>query len=207
MLDELISSINLIINQTKNNSSILTVILLIPWLFFIVSQFIERKILLLGIIPRHIRGLPGIFFAPLLHANFNHIFFNSIPLVVLSNFILINGLYYYLVVTITITVLSGFAIWCFAKPGLHVGASGLITGYWGFLVSNIYQNGTLTTIILGIICIYYFAGIFLGIFPREKGVSWEAHLFGLLAGLATSYLFELYPNYLELIIMKLSNIF
>lgn len=77
--------------------------------------------------------------------------FNSIPLVVLSNFILINGLNYFLVVTVMITILSGIAIWCFAKPGLHVGASGLITGYWGFLVSNIYQKGTLTTIILGII--------------------------------------------------------
>jgi membrane associated rhomboid family serine protease len=92
-----------------------------------------------------------------------------------------------------ITVLSGIAIWCFAKPGLHIGASALITGYWGFLISNIYQNGTLTTIILGLLSLYYFAGIFLGIFPREKGVSWQGHLFGLLAGLATSYIYKLYP--------------
>ncbi|MBI2785807.1 MAG: rhomboid family intramembrane serine protease [Legionella longbeachae] len=199
MLDELYNSLNLIISQTQNNFSILEVILLIPWLFFFVSQFIFRKILLLGIIPRRIRGLPGILFAPLLHANFNHIFFNSIPLVVLSNFILINGLYYFLVATLMITVFSGILIWCFAKSGLHVGASGLITGYWGLLVSNIYQSGTLTTLILGLISLYYFAGIFFGIFPREKGVSWEAHLFGLLSGLATSYLLGLYPNYLHIV--------
>jgi membrane associated rhomboid family serine protease len=205
MLDELYNSLNLIITQTQNNSSILAVILLIPWSLFFVSRFINRKILLLGIIPRRIRGLPGIFFAPLLHANFNHIFFNSIPLLVLSNFILIDGLYYYLVVTVIITVLSGIAIWCFAKPGLHVGASGVITGYWGFLVSNIYQNGTLTTLILGIISLYYFAGIFLGIFPREKGISWEAHLFGLLAGLATSYLLKIYPNYLQIMPIVSNN--
>ncbi|WP_131779407.1 rhomboid family intramembrane serine protease [Legionella bozemanae] len=198
MLEELNNSLNWIISQTKNNIPILEIILLIIWLFFFASLFF-RNILLLGIIPRRVYGLPGILFAPLLHANFNHIFFNSIPLVVLSNFILINGLSYFLVVTIMITVLSGIAIWCFAKPGLHIGASGLITGYWGFLVSNIYQSGTLTTIILGIICIYYFAGIFFGIFPKEKGVSWEAHLFGLLAGLATSYLFAMYPNYLQII--------
>lgn len=198
MLEELNNSLNWIISQTKNNIPILEIILLIIWLFFFASLFF-RKILLLGIIPRRVYGLSGILFAPLLHANFNHIFFNSIPLVVLSNFILINGLSYFLVVTIMITVLSGIAIWCFAKPGLHIGASGLITGYWGFLVSNIYQSGTLTTIILGIICIYYFAGIFFGIFPKEKGVSWEAHLFGLLAGLATSYLFAMYPNYLQII--------
>lgn len=198
MLEELNNSLNWIISQTQNNIPILEIILLIIWLFFFAGLF-YKKILWLGIIPRRVYGLAGILFAPLLHANFNHIFFNSIPLVVLSNFILINGLSYFLVVTIIITVLSGIAIWCFAKPGLHIGASGLITGYWGFLVSNIYQSGTLTTIILGIICIYYFAGIFFGIFPKEKGVSWESHLFGLLAGLATSYLFAMYPDYLQII--------
>lgn len=199
MLEELNNSLNVILTQTKNNSFILMAILLIPWFFFCLNPLTNKKILLLGIIPRKIRGLPGILFAPLLHANFNHIFFNSIPLVVLSNFILINGLNYFLLVTVMITVLSGLAVWCFAKPGLHVGASGLITGYWGFLVSNIYQNATLTTLILGLISIYYFAGIFFGIFPREKGVSWESHFFGLLAGLAISYLLKLYPSLLQMV--------
>lgn len=193
MINELMDSLNLIITQTHNNMKILGVILLIPWCVFFITHFINSRILLLGIIPRQIRGLPGIIFAPLLHANFNHIFFNSIPLLVLSNFILIDGLHYYLVVTIMITLLSGLAIWCCAKPGLHIGASALITGYWGFLICNIYQNGTLTTLILGLLSLYYFAGIFLGIFPREKGVSWQGHLFGLLAGIATSYILELYP--------------
>lgn len=73
MLEELNNSLELIIIQTQNNSSILTIILLIPWCFFLISHFIYRRILLLGIIPRHIRGLPGIF-APVLHADFNHIF-------------------------------------------------------------------------------------------------------------------------------------
>lgn len=87
-----------------------------------------------------------------------------------------------------ITILSGTLIWLFAKTGVHIGASALITGYWGLLVSDILQQGTVTAIILGIISLYYFAGIFFGIFPSKKGVSWEGHLFGLLAGFATSYL-------------------
>ncbi len=189
MLEDLNSSLNLIIIQTQKNLPDLALILLIPWLIFIFTR-INKSILLLGIIPRHLIGLPGIIFAPLLHLDFNHLFFNSIPLIVLSNFILINGLHYYLAATFLITVLSGVGIWLFAKPGLHIGASALITGYWGLLVSNIYQNGTLTTIILGAVSLYYFAGIFLGIFPNKRGVSWEGHLFGLLAGLATSYLFS-----------------
>lgn len=188
MLQELIISINIIKIQIQNNLELLGIILLIPWCFYFISSCISKRILLLGIIPRHLLGLPGIIFAPVLHANFNHLFFNSIPLVVLSCFILINGLYYYLVVTAMITVLSGAAIWCFAKRGIHIGASALITGYWSFLVSNVYQHATPITILLGLLSLYYFAGLFLGIFPKEKGVSWEGHLFGLLAGIATSYL-------------------
>lgn len=204
MLENLIDSLNLIITQTQNNSSILIAIVLTLWLIFFLTR-LEPHLLLLGIIPRHLRGLPGIVFSPLLHANFNHLFFNSIPLIVLSNFILINGIGYYLIVTALIVLLTGISVWCFAKPGLHVGASGVITGYWGFLILNIYQNGTVTTLILGLISIYYFAGIFFGIFPGRKGISWEAHLFGLLAGFATSYLLEFYPNYLYSMLQYISH--
>ena len=190
MLSELNDSLNLIISQTKINAESLTFIVMIPWAVFILSYLTGNRLLILGIIPRHLYGLPGILFAPLLHANFNHLFFNSIPLLVLSNFILIQGLTYYLQVTLLITLISGFLIWCFAKSGIHVGASAVITGYWALLISNSYQEGSLTAIILGIVCVYYFAGIFFGIFPGKKGVSWEGHLFGLLAGLATGYLFN-----------------
>ncbi|MGL6030084.1 MAG: rhomboid family intramembrane serine protease [Legionella sp.] len=192
MIDTLTASLNLIIMQTQNNLAILGVILLIPWSIFFISRIINA-LLLLGIIPRQVRGIPGILLAPLLHAHFNHLFFNSIPLLVLSNFILINGVTYYVTVTLLITVISGAAIWCFAKPGLYIGASALITGYWGLLLSNSYQQPTVTTLILGLLSLYYFAGIFLGIFPGKKGVAWQGHLFGLLAGLLTGYILTQFP--------------
>ncbi|MDI9818364.1 MULTISPECIES: rhomboid family intramembrane serine protease [unclassified Legionella] len=188
MLEELNASLALIIEQTQNNITILTIILATLWLIYFLNLVFNNHLLYLGIIPRRLYGLGGIIFAPLLHANFNHLFFNSIPLLVLSNFVLINGLHYFFIVTVIITILSGFLIWCFAKPGIHIGASSLITGYWALLVSDILQQGTATAIILGVISLYYFAGIFLGIFPGKKGVSWEGHLFGLIAGFIASYL-------------------
>ena len=186
-IDALNVSLTQIIRQTQNNVPYLAVIMLALWLVFFVSSLSGRMLLVLGITPRRLYGVPGILLAPLLHAHFNHIFFNSIPLLVLSNFILIEGLHYFLLATLLITIGSGFLVWCFAKPGIHVGASGLITGYWALLVSNIYQEGTVTAILLGMLSLYYFAGIFLGVFPGKKGVSWEGHFFGLLAGFATSY--------------------
>jgi membrane associated rhomboid family serine protease len=189
MLNDLTNSFNIIVVQTQSNLPILGKLLLILWLVFFFCRFIFPPLLLLGIIPRTLRGLPGIFFAPFLHANFNHLFFNSIPLVVLSNFILMCGFQDYLMISGLITVLSGLAIWCLGKPGLHIGASALVTGYWGFLVNHMYQASIATQIILGIVCLYYFAGLFFGIFPGKKGVSWEGHLFGLLAGFAVSTFF------------------
>jgi membrane associated rhomboid family serine protease len=188
LLYDLNLSLDLMINQTKANLPILISIIIILWSVFFVNLLLHKRLLYLGIIPRKILHLPGIFFSPFLHANFDHLFFNTIPLIVLSNMILVQGLFYFGVVTIMITITSGFLIWVFAKPGLYVGASAVITGYWGLLVSNIYQQGTLTAIIIGIISLYYLSGIFYGIFPEREDVSWQGHLFGLLAGLFTSYL-------------------
>ena len=187
ILNELNESLALIISQTKTNWPILAGMVCILWGVFLITS-LDKRFLHLGIIPRRWYGLLGVVFAPFLHADFNHLFFNTIPLLVLSNFLLIHGLTYFLIATALITVISGILVWCFAKPGIHIGASALITGYWGLLVSDIYQQGTFTAIILGIISVYYFAGIFYGVFPGKKGVSWEGHLFGLLAGLGTSYL-------------------
>ena len=186
MIDEINNSLSLIISQTQTNLPCLMKMLALIWGIFFLTKLSGDRLLLLGIRPRRFSGLIGILCAPFLHANFNHIFFNSIPLIVLSDFLLINARPYFLCVSLCIMLISGFLIWCFAKPGLHVGASGLITGYWALLVYDIYQQGSVTAIILGALSLYYFAGIFLGIIPGKKGVSWEGHLFGLIAGVLTA---------------------
>ncbi len=183
---------NLIITQTQANYPILMVIFLLPCVVYVLNKILGNRLLLLGIVPRQAYGLLGVVFAPLLHADFNHLFFNMIPLLILGNFVLIeSNLVVFIEVTVFVTLLSGILIWCFGHTGLHVGASALITGYWGFLISNILNQGTFITVILGLISLYYFVGLFFGIFPGKKGVSWEGHLFGLLAGIASSYVIAL----------------
>lgn len=188
MLNELTNSLNIIVSHTHDNLPAIKYIIIVLWGVFWVNLLLGRRLLWLGIQPRCWLSLPGILFAPLLHVNFSHLFFNTIPLIVLSNFLLINGINYFIYATGFIILLSGMLIWCFGRPGIHVGASAVVTGYWGLLVLNSVNNSSLTTIILAAICLYYFAGIFFGIFPAKKGVSWDGHLFGLISGLITSYL-------------------
>lgn len=190
-LNQLSDSLIRIIYQTKQDIPFLVRMVLIFWGVFVLTV-LDKRLLYLGIVPRRLHGLTGVCCAPFLHANFNHLFFNTIPLVVLSNFLLMHGEAYFLAASVFITVVSGLLIWCFAKPGVHIGASALITGYWGLLIVDAYRQPTVTAIMLGMISVYYFIGIFYGIFPSKKGVSWEGHLFGLVAGIGANYLLSFY---------------
>lgn len=142
---------------------------------------------ILGIYPRHIFGLPGIFFCPLLHGHFNHLFFNSLPLFILMSFVLLGGMITFFSVTATIVVLGGLGTWLFGRKALHIGASGLIMGYWSYLLMTAYQQPTVLSLALGLVCIYYLGGLFTNLFPLEAKSSWEAHVFGFLGGIAAFY--------------------
>ena len=193
-MNELINAIFTIVSQTKENIYVVFIILGIIWLMFGLTLLSNRTLLILGIFPRKLFGLIGIIFAPFLHANFNHIFFNSIPLFLLSDFMLIGGLDHFINASVYIIFLSGLLTWFFARKAIHIGASSLITGYWSYLVINSFHQGGAMAILLGITSVYYFAGIFFGIFPSDKGVSWEGHLFGFIAGITVNYTLPYLPN-------------
>lgn len=157
------------------------------WVVHIVNILLGRRLNIFGIYPRKIWGLIGIPCSPFLHANFSHLFLNSIPLVILIDLLLSNGTSYFLHLTIIVTTLGGLATWMFGRPAIHIGASHIIMGYWGFLLMNAYRNPSVVTIILAIICLYYFGGMLLNLFPQEEKTSWEGHLFGFLAGVGAVY--------------------
>lgn len=175
------------VEQSKAGMDTLYIMLGILWGCFFLTVLSGYSLLNLGIRPRKLSGIIGIFVSPFLHAGFNHIFFNSVPLFILSNFLLISGLDLYLNVTLYILLLSGLLVWLVGRPLIHVGASSIITGYWSFLVVDAYHVGGFQSVILAIISAYYFAGIFFGIFPTNKGVSWEGHLSGFVTGIIINY--------------------
>jgi membrane associated rhomboid family serine protease len=154
----------------------------------LINWLLGYRLNYLGIYPRKLFGLPGIVFSPFLHSNFNHLFFNSFPLVILISLALLNGMHAFLCASIIIIVLGGFGTWLVGRRGIHIGASGVVMGYWGYLLFYAYQSPTIVSVALAIVCIYYLGSLVFSLFPMEMKSSWEAHVCGFLAGLAAAYI-------------------
>ncbi len=157
------------------------------WLFNLVHWALGSPLVVLGIRPRRIGGLIGILFCPVLHQNFNHLFFNSIPLFVLGLILLTQNLQTFMIITTLILALGGFLVWLLARPARHIGASGLISGYFGYILILAYFKPDYTSLFLAGLVLYYFGSILLGLFPREAKVSWESHLYGFISGILGGY--------------------
>jgi membrane associated rhomboid family serine protease len=141
----------------------------------------------LGIVPRELFGLGGIACSPFLHGNANHLFFNSIPLFFLLNLMLAYGWHPFVVFTVNIALIGGLLTWFLGRNAIHVGASGVIMGYMGFLMMQAIHQRTAYTLILGAIALYYCGSILLSLLPSDAKTSWEGHVFGFVAGLAVGY--------------------
>lgn len=152
------------------------------------ALFLDGRLDQQGIEPRTFSGLDGVLWAPLLHGGFGHLVSNTLPFVVLGAFVALGGVRRWLVVTATVVVLGGLATWLFARPAIHLGASGLIFGYAGFLLVAGFVEKSLKGVAVAVIVGVMFGGMVLqGIVPVSSHVSWESHLFGLGAGLLAAF--------------------
>jgi membrane associated rhomboid family serine protease len=166
----------------------LLVCLLVFFLIHVINALFSYRLNALGIYPRRAFGLPGILFCPFLHGNTTHLIVNMLMLATLSVMILAHGYLFYLHLSLWIVLVSGFAIWLFARPGLHIGASALVMGYFGFLLAYGLLHPSLLSVFLLLVCLYYFSGLFTSLLPAGRAVSWEGHVFGFIAGaLAVAY--------------------
>jgi len=140
-----------------------------------------------GIQPRGADGLwPGVVVAPFLHVSNLHLVNNLVVLSVLGGMVaLVAGNARFLAATAFIVLAGGALTWVIARSGSHIGASGLVFGYFGFIVGQgVFRQSLLSLVLAVVVTFIYGANIFLGIVFPKGSVSWEAHLAGALAGLA-----------------------
>ena len=134
-----------------------------------------------GIHPRRADGLDGIVWAPLLHSDFAHVFSNAVPLLVMGGLVSVRGFRYWAVVTGSIVVVGGFFTWLLAGGSNHVGASGVVFGYFGALLSAAWFERKAAALGAALLAIFLYSGLVAGLVPQD-GLSWEGHLFGFIAG-------------------------
>jgi len=155
----------------------------------ILRQFWSLDIRSFGIQPRELDGLYGIIFWPFLHGNIYHLLSNSFALF----FLLLLSLVFFKRLTIPaiviITLVGGGAVWIFAgRNTVHIGASGLIFGLIGFMISSGIFRKELKALLLAVVVLLLYGGLLLTLTVRIPGISWHGHLFGFLAGVFAAWL-------------------
>ena len=139
-----------------------------------------------GIYPRYIPGLRGIIWSPFLHGDFTHLIANTAPFLILGWLVMLQETADFFWVSAIAMVVGGTGVWLFGAPAFHIGASGVIFGYLGFLLSRGFFERNLPSIVLSLVVGFVYGGLIWGVLPGQPGVSWEGHLFGFIGGVVAA---------------------
>ncbi len=145
-----------------------------------------------GILPRKLEGLSGIFISPFLHGGLPHITSNSIPLLALAAFVRLSiGSTQMRIVMFMGVVGSGLGTWIFGSGDLVIGASGLVFALIGFLLADAYFSPSLRSWTVAILSFILYSGALMSLFDFLPFVSWAAHFWGLVSGVAIALLLRI----------------
>jgi membrane associated rhomboid family serine protease len=154
------------------------------WLILIVDNVLGLGLTRLGLRPRHLEGLIGIFTAPLLHGGAEHLFSNTLPLCIS----LTTMLYLYpraaLRVIPFIWVGSGLLAWVIGRPSLHFGASGFVYGLLAYVFISGLLRLDMRSVAVSVMVWFLYGSMIWGVLPIRPNMSWELHLGGAILGVA-----------------------
>jgi membrane associated rhomboid family serine protease len=140
-----------------------------------------------GIHPRTLVGLRNILLAPWLHVGIGHLLANSLPFLLLGWLVSLYGLRQFWRVTLVTMLVSGLGVWLLAPPNtIHLGLSGVIFGYLGYLLLRGLFERSGYAILLAILTFFLYGGMLWGLLSWQPGVSWLGHLFGFFGGIVAA---------------------
>jgi membrane associated rhomboid family serine protease len=173
-----------VVGEIKTQALVLGALIGVMWCLEIFNTLIfGHGLNSLGILPRQPIGLRGILFAPFLHGSFTHLAANTIPFVVLGWLIMVQSISDFVTVSVICAVVGGLGTWLFGATGAHIGASGVIFGYLGFLFARYYFDRRFSSGIIALFVGCTYGSVLWGMLPSLPGISWEGHLFGFLSGI------------------------
>ncbi|MBC7790558.1 MAG: rhomboid family intramembrane serine protease [Anaerolineae bacterium] len=182
---------NSVTRALRTHVAVLGGTLAVFWAVFVVNLLLGGALLSLGVIPRTAVGLRGIVFAPFLHASLDHIVANSIPFVVLGWMVMLRDERHFIPVTVAGMFGSALVAWLLGAPGsVHIGASGVIFGYLGFLMLSGWYSRSFGSIVLSAVVTVVWGSLVLGMMPGVPGISWQAHAGGFLGGVLAARAFK-----------------
>lgn len=158
------------------------------WVLELLDVALDHRLDQYGIEPRDPDGLVGVGAAPFLHADFAHLITNTIPFVLLGFVIALQGVGRVLAVTGIVMLVSGLGTWLVAPEGtLHIGASGVVFGYAGYLLARGVFNRDAIEIAVGVaVALIWGTALLGGLMPKD-GISWQGHLFGAIGGVIAAW--------------------
>jgi membrane associated rhomboid family serine protease len=148
----------------------------------------------LGLRPRAFAGLDGVIFMPILHGSVTHAIANTLPLAVLGGLMTLSAGRVTFAASVIIVALGGLGVWMFGRTALHVGASGLIFGWFAFLVARGFVEKRPLPIFVAFGVAIFYGTMIWGVFPGQSGVSWESHLLGAAAGVCAAFVLRRAPS-------------
>ncbi len=144
---------------------------------------------MLGIVPLEWSRLPGILTAPLVHSSYEHLFNNTLPLLILGTALLYGYPQTRFKALGFSWLISGIGVWLFGRDATHLGASGVAHGLFFYLFVVSVMRRDARSVGLMMIAFFMYGGMVMTIFPRDPEISYEAHFFGALGGTVCALLF------------------
>jgi len=156
------------------------------WAVEAVNLLTGHELIRWGILPRTVKGLVGIPLSPFLHTGIMHLILNTGPIVILGGLICWQGKWIFLEKTFFIIFVGGLGLWIIGRSSYHVGASGLIFGYFGYLASRGIFKKSISSLIVSLFTVFAYGGLIWGLLPTYSRISWEGHFCGFVAGIVAA---------------------
>lgn len=187
-------------NDIKEERNRLFVSFIVPVAFAVVMWTVKAveamfglDFSFLGIQPRMAAGVPGVFLFHFIHGSWEHLFANTLPIIVLGAM-----LYYFYrpiatKVWLILMLSTGTLTWCSAVGGCHVGASALIYGLAFFLMCSGFVRKNKSLVVISFLVIFLYGSLVWGLFPKyaiDNNISWEGHGSGFIMGIVLAFFYR-----------------